>query len=287
MPLDNTDSPLMFTVTEKPVLMEVQGQHIPTPGWKQLVRRHPVSGMPHVLYVCKDSYTIVQNKDLFAAADAAVRAFAGNHMTTAIIKDEISYLGARCFRQYVFPTISCELKQRRAGTSVMFRIMIFTAFDGSSSIKVLSGAIDGFCTNGMIFGEYNQLIQRHTASAKVLLPKLEEHLKASLAYFWTHAGMLSKWAEKAITIDQAETLLKGFFSDKRVSLLKDRFAEEAAVRGHTLWALYSALTYYASHNSTEFPVRSTGKDNVVATLKERELEVYRITGSQAWKELAK
>ena len=288
MPLDSVESPLMFTVTEKPVFFTtgVRSEH-PIEGWKALVRRHPVTGEPHVLHIAKDTYKIVQNKDLFGEIDKTVLANAGEHAHGAIIKDSMSYLGAFCSRQYVFPNMKCEVEQRGSSTSVGFRVVANTSFDGSSSIKLLSGAIDFYCTNGMIRGEFDQLVQRHTSAATSMLPRLADRLKASIDVFWRHADVLRKWAKVEITRDVAEECIAKFgFSESRVKAILIRFEYEAANRGPTVWALYSALTYYASHNNDEFGVRDTGKDNVAATLQKRELEVFRLTNSNEWKALA-
>lgn len=289
MPLDNVESPLMFTVTEKPIRfwLDAGGAHEEIEGWKALVRRHPATGAPVVLHVAKDTYKIVQNKDLYGEIDKTVLANAGEHSQGVIINDRMSYLGAFCSRQYVFPNMKCEIEQRSSSTSVGFRIVANTSFDGSSSIKMLSGAIDFYCTNGMIRGEFDQLVQRHTSAASTMLPRLADRLKASIDVFWKQADALRKWAKIETTGQIAEEVIAKFgFSESRVKAIRIRFEYEAAKRGPTVWALYSALTYYASHNSDDFGVRDTGRDNVAATLQKRELEVFRLTNSNEWRALA-
>jgi hypothetical protein len=69
--------------------------------------------------------------------------------------------------------------------------------------------------------------------------------------------------------------------------MMDQFDTEAASRGRTVWALYSALTFYSSHNSERFGVRNSGNvDNEAVTLDQREREVSRVIGSDAWARLA-
>ena len=78
------------------------------------------------------------------------------------------------------------------------------------------------------------------------------------------------------------------FSERRREALLDQYSTEAASRGHTLWAAYSAATFYASHNSARFGVRGSGSaDNVAATLTEREAEVARFVDSPAWRNVAR
>jgi hypothetical protein len=65
----------------------------------------------------------------------------------------------------------------------------------------------------------------------------------------------------------------------------ERFAVEAVERGATVWALRSALTFYASHNSPSFAVRNTGQDSAAAVLYGRENEVASLFSGAGWREL--
>ena len=288
MPLDNVESPLMFTVTEKPVFMKAAGRDIEVSGWKSLVRRHPVTGEPHVLHVAKSTYTFPQNKELFGVIDKTVLEMAGDKAEGAKIKDSISYFGAFCRREYLFPKMRTQIMQGRGrDTEIGFRVVASTSFDGSSAIKMLSGCIDYICTNGAIGGEYDQFFRRHTGNQELALNGMEDSLRASIDVFWRQADVFRRWAKKEITNPVArEILAKLGFSDRRADALMMQFDREADARGATVWALYSALTYYASHNHGDLAIRNTNNDNVAATLQKRELEVFRLTNSNEWKALA-
>ena len=66
-------------------------------------------------------------------------------------------------------------------------------------------------------------------------------------------------------------------SGNRIKKMMEQLDLEAQQRGMTIWALYSALTYYSSHNSERFGVRNSANvDNVAETLDAREREVSRI-----------
>ena len=74
---------------------------------------------------------------------------------------------------------------------------------------------------------------------------------------------------------------------RKVSNVMAQFEAEAAERGRTVWALYSALTNYASHNSERFGVRNSGNvDNTAVTLDGREREVARIVDGDAFQRVA-
>jgi hypothetical protein len=69
--------------------------------------------------------------------------------------------------------------------------------------------------------------------------------------------------------------------------MMEQLEREAEARGHTVWALYSALTNYSSHNSERFGVKnSANADNVETTLIEREREVNKVIELPEFKELA-
>jgi len=56
--------------------------------------------------------------------------------------------------------------------------------------------------------------------------------------------------------------------------MKDQYLTEVETRGSNVWALASALTYYSSHNSEEFPVKgSAANDNVTKSLLDRSRRV--------------
>ena len=69
--------------------------------------------------------------------------------------------------------------------------------------------------------------------------------------------------------------------------MMEQLDTEFQKRGTTVWALYSALTYYSSHNSEKFKVKNSSKrDNVERTLIEREKEVLEVERSESFQELA-
>ena len=53
-----------------------------------------------------------------------------------------------------------------------------------------------------------------------------------------------------------------------------------------MWALRSALTFYASHDSANFSLRDTGNDHNASTLYSREEEVRKVVNSNEFKALA-
>jgi hypothetical protein len=286
MPFDHMitdDSPLNFKTYERDLaLLDAEGkqrQRLST--HKAIVRSNPRDPKePLVLGVVGKAWTNVQLHDLFAAAEEQFAdAFSEKELATREIKDRVAYDGAFCSREYIFPLAKVEIENhtraRSPGTSIGYRCRITTAFDGSSSIRTNYGAVDFACTNGMVFGEFDQYVQRHTGDMTVKLPRLGERIRASIDVYWKMGPVLRRWAKTEITDLRVQEIISNIpgLSPARQTGLIARFHIEAATRGPTIWALHSAMTFFSSHDSTAFPIRKTGTDHSTKTLYERERAV--------------
>jgi len=237
------------------------------------------------LGMVKDRYQIVQNADLFdSLAHALDGAAPARALEGAKIKPKTSYQGAQAFADIAFPRLTEDLVQARGNkTALTFRLLLWNSFDGSSPVRLAAGAIDGFCTNGMIFGSYDLFGKRHTKGFSQV--ELEKFVGNSFVLFQDKITELRRETFAPIELTQAEEFLKKNFSERRAAQLLERFAIEAQERGATVWALRSALTYYASHNSSQFAVRNTGADSAAAVLYGRENEISSLFAGAGWREL--
>ena len=237
------------------------------------------------LGMVKERYQVVQNADLFESlAHALDGAAPARALEGAKIKPSTSYGGAQAFADIAFPQLTEDLVQARGNaTALTFRLLLWNSFDGSSPVRLAAGAIDGFCTNGMIFGSYDLFGKRHTKGFNQ--KDLSDFVGNSFVLFQEKITELRRETFAPIELTQAEEFLKKNFSDRRAAQLLERFAIEAQERGATVWALRSALTYYASHNSSQFAVRNTGQDSAAAVLYGRENEVASLFSSRDWREL--
>ena len=237
------------------------------------------------LGMVKERYQVVQNADLFESlAHALDGAAPARALEGAKIKPSTSYGGAQAFADIAFPQLTEDLVQARGNaTALTFRLLLWNSFDGSSPVRLAAGAIDGFCTNGMIFGSYDLFGKRHTKGFSQA--DLEKFVGNSFLLFQEKITELRRETFKPIELTQAEDFLKKNFSERRAAQLLERFAIESQERGQTVWALRSALTYYASHNSSQFAVRNTGQDSAAAVLYGRETEISSLFAGAGWREL--
>jgi hypothetical protein len=274
-------SPIMFTAYERPLFYDGKnGDRYSNTGHKALVRMND-SG-PVCLNVVKNTYKVVQNVELFDAIDEGLRAGLGSdYRSAATVNDKISYNGTQCFREYIFPDIKVESPER---DTIAFRIIVQNGF-GTGAIKLYSGAIDFFCTNGLIIGDYTSTYAKHTSGLK--LGRFKEAVEGSVNMFWKNRHLYGELAgKKVLSDDDVSKFYERNFGERLGARLYRQYLIETKVRGRTLWAVYSALTYYSSHVDGEFSVRNTGNDHTASTLMNREVAVMRVTQSTELMELA-
>lgn len=231
-------------------------------------------------------YGIAPNKPLYdMVCEAAEDTLPSGSMRGIELKEFSSNGGAYTRFELVFPALAQPIEQFRGSTELNFRIGISNSFNGSGSVRVFAGAYDLVCTNGLIIGEVEKKAARHTSGYTPA--KFADFIRHELTTYEERAKVWQSYARKFITPDQAkEALESAGMSERRIASMLNQFEIESADRGRTAWALYSALTFYSSHNSERFGVRnSSNVDNVAITLDNREREVSKVISSKAWAEL--
>lgn len=264
-------SPLAFTAYERPLYYKGRdGTEYSNTKHKALVRVW--EGAPVTLNVVRDTYKVVQNDELFETIHKALlKTLDADDFKSMFIRDKVSYFGAVCFREYVFPNIAFASPERE---KIAFRIVIQNGF-GTGAIKLLAGAIDFFCTNGVVIGDYTSTYAKHTKGLE--LSKFSQAVEGSVHVFWKNRELFEELGRrKVLNDDHVQKWFEDRFGERLGARLHRQYLIEAATRGRTLWAVFSAMTYYASHTEGQFGVRNTGNDHTAATLFSREQQVRRI-----------
>lgn len=271
------DSELYFTAVERELHWKAHTDAAfhPCTTHKMLLRND--DGVPRALNVVGVGYQLVQNKSLFMAIeDQFMDAFTPDELVGVKVNDSMAYDGRTCVREYQFPNVRCEAP---SVSDIAFRTIVKNGF-GGSSIALFTGAIDFFCTNGMISGKYDCMYMRHTKGLK--LTNITRRIRRSIDVFYTNVSMWHEWYGKRIDNDEA----RGFFADKYSDQLAKRlfrqYLIEAQVHGPNMWALYSALTYYATHDEGDFATRKTDTNHSPVTMLKREEQVQSVVSSDTW-----
>ena len=281
------DSDLYFDVYEYPLLIPSAKADIgnsnlfPVHSHKALVRKGPRE--PVIINVVGSGYKLVQNKELLKTVeDKFLNEFRADQLEDVRVSDRLSYYGRECFRDYFFPNIKIKSPE---GRDVAFRIMIANSY-GGTSFRLIVGAIEWYCTNGMVIGEYDIFYHRHTRG--LTLDKINVRIKSAIDIFFKYGETMTKWYKRTITDAEALEFLTEHsgFSQRKAEAMFRQWLLESEQRGKNVWALYSALTYYSSHNTGEFTMRDTKSDHQAATMVKREREVRDIVSSSHWTTLA-
>ncbi len=273
-------SPIMFTAYERPLWYEGKtGTRYNANTHKALVRMN--GDTPSVLNVVNSTYKVIQNAELFRAVEEGLRSTLGREASNAHVIDNVAHGGRLCYRQYVFHELKVGSPEQH---DILFRAIVVNGF-GGSAIKLYAGAIDMFCTNGMVLGDFTTEYAKHTSGVKIA--RFTEVVEQAVDVFWKNKA---RWQMLRDTVIKSDELVLSWlqkeFSERTGLKLFHQYLIEKKVRGGSnMWALYSALTYYSSHSTGDFALRNTKNDHAAQTMLSRENDVRKVVDSAAWDEL--
>jgi Domain of unknown function (DUF932) len=278
-------SPILFAVGECRVGWELRNaSFLPTESHKAIVRVNPQGDPVKLLNVVGTNYRLVHNRELFTQIeDCMINEMLPEHLVDVQVEDKVSGYGRICYREYRFPNIRCYLANVRS--NIGFRIIVQNGY-GGTGLRILSGAIDYFCTNGMVSGEHLSTYRKHTSG--LVISDLSGHITKSLQMFADAQTAWQKWTVTPVAHNPVMALFDAVSMSKKMREgLIDQYAREREARGTNLWSVYSALTYYASHSDGTFNLRKTveEQDSVAQTMLARELNVAKWVKTPEWRAL--
>jgi len=184
------------------------------------------------------------------------------------------------------PNVKAKITTPKHETEVAQRIIALHGVDGTCSNTVLFGAIDFFCTNGQIRGEHDKVRRKNTSGFD--LDTFIGQLNRSKQDFYAQSERLQGWADKPLVYTNVRDMLHSLLKSEKVGdKMLGLYAQEANVRGHNAWALYSAFTNYATYadDRNGFTLRNTGGDTEAVNMFQREAKVAQWIESKQFKEL--
>jgi len=184
------------------------------------------------------------------------------------------------------PNVTAKIATDRHETTVSQRIIALHGIDGSCSNMVFFGAIDFFCTNGMIRGEHDKVRRKNTANFS--MDRFITDLNNSKQDFYAQSERLQRWATIDLSFVNVKDLLDSILkSDRKSEKMFTLYNQEVSTRGRNLFALYSAFTNYATYADERngFNLRNTGNDTQAVSMFSREHEVSQWIESKPFKEL--
>ena len=239
------------------------------------------------LAVVGDSFTCASHKDFFGGVKKVVTEnLTADECEDMKISWSIAHKNAWAMMNITLPKVTAKIVSDKHETEIAQRIIALHGIDGSCSNQVFFGAIDFFCTNGMIRGEHDKVRRKNTSN--FTMQRFETSLRESTQSFYEQSETLKAWAKKPLYMyDVKQALDKLMKSERKVEKMMNLYSQEATVRGQNAWALYSAFTNYSSYADERngFSLKESKVDSAAVSMFSREHEVAKWIDSNAFKEL--
>ena len=189
----------------------------------------------------------------------------------------------------VMPNVFTTVETEKHSTKIGRRVIALHGVDGSCSNQVFFGAIDFFCTNGMITGDYDKVRRKNTSN--FCMDRFIQELNQSSVDFVGQVNELQEWANIELPTysmkSWKEYLSSIMKSDRKAEKMIPLVQKEVRKRGRNVFALYSAFTNYASYADEKngFSLRNTGRDTSAQSMWARENEVTKWISTPEFKKL--
>jgi len=207
-----------------------------------------------VLGVHGSRYQIIKHDDVVSSLmDAVKTSNISRDFTTnfSVIED-----GRKLRGEILFNDLTVEPK---VGDFVKFRISFFNSYDGSWAFSQAADGLRLWCLNGCTTAnktasskfKHTQSVNIEGSAAKMIF---------GLETFVNQPHIWRDWMVSNVTDDMAETFFKATIAksftnqvqhqktnEKQLEKLLSIWNDEASQLGGNKWALYNAMTYWASH----------------------------------------
>ena len=194
--------------------------------------------------------------------------------------------GAFAMLDASMPSTKAVITTDKQQTEISQRVIALHGVDGLCSNQVFFGAIDFFCTNGMIRGEHDKVRRKNTTNFN--MSTFIKELENANSDFYSQAEQLQEWARTPLVYTSVRDMLHSLMgSEKKGDKMLGLYNQEIQTRGQNAFALYSAFTNYASYADERngFKLRNTGNDTNAVSMWGREQEVTKWVSSKQFKEL--
>ena len=239
------------------------------------------------LGVVGDSFNCASHTDFFTGVQ---KTMLENLEPSDIADAKVSWRSARrnawAMMDITLPNVTSRIDTDKHSTKVSQRVIALHGIDGSCSNMVFFGAIDFFCTNGMIRGEHDKVRRKNTSNFS--MDRFISDLRSSRQNFYLQTERLQEWASIDTSAVNVKELLESIMkSERKAEKMFGLYNQEVSVRGRNVFALYSAFTNYASYADERngFSLRNTGNDTQAISMFQREHEVSQWIESKPFKEL--
>jgi hypothetical protein len=273
--LDFNNADWNFPVEEHPLLVNDKVVE----GWKALVNGN--TGNP--LFVHRNSYHVLKNDDVVNATYDAVKA--SNLSSDFDFKVTSLEDGRKLKVEVLFNDVVSEPS---VGDYVKFRVTAFNSYDGAWSYTNQADGLRLFCLNGCTTTNMiSRINARHTTNLSI--EGTSKHIINGLQVFHDQRDVWQSYIKSPVSFQIAERFFKDKlvqvptktseekFNSKQLETLLGIYYNEQATLGANKWALYNAMTYWATHTGgTKSPHNLT---------RQREQAIAFAMNTKAWAEI--
>ena len=240
-----------------------------------------------VIGIVGSKFNTVTHKEFFDKVCRTMSDQLGDEaMEGANVKWNHARNGAFAMLDASMPSTKAVITTDKQQTEISQRVIALHGVDGLCSNQVFFGAIDFFCTNGMIRGEHDKVRRKNTTNFS--MSTFIKELENANSDFYSQAEQLQEWARTPLEYNSVRDMLHSLMgSEKKGDKMLGLYSQEIQTRGHNAFALYSAFTNYASYADERngFKLRNTGNDTNSISMWGREQEVTKWVSSKQFKEL--
>ena len=235
------------------------------------------------------SYPNNPHPAFFRRVQAAITDNLGwNDLADAKVKWQTARNGAFGLMDITLPNVRYTVTTKEHQTDVAQRIVALHGVDGLCSNQTYFGAIDFFCTNGCISGDWGKVRKKNTSGFS--LDNFIHELNDAKTDFHQHGRQLQTMADRETDLTEVRAILDRIIKHPRkVEKMSMLYLDEASTRGHNMFALHSAFTNYATYaderNGFKLKEMKNDKDTKAITMFSREQQVNKWVSDPAWSAL--
>ena len=275
--LDMTRNDFDFPVETQPIFDRFGSQ---IPNQKCIMR----TDTNEVLGVHGSRYQIVKHDDVVNSVFDALKT--ANLSSDYETKFSVIEGGRKLRGEILFNDL---VVQPKVGDYVKFRISFFNSYDASWAFSQSADGLRLWCLNGCTTPNHTAVSKfKHTQSINIDGSAMK--MVKGLETFMTQPDRWRQWMGALVTTSMAETffkatIAKGFTkqvettktNEKQLEKLLGIWSDEASQLGSNKWALYNALTYWASHTKE--------LKNPEVARRNREDAIAKAMGHKLWEEI--
>ena len=234
-----------------------------------------------------NSFNTTSHKDFIDGVEKVIKDNRNPYeLSDAKVKVSTAKDNAVIIADITLPNVTTTVTTDKHTTTIAERIIALHGVDGSMSNQVFFGAIDFFCTNGQIRGEYDKVRRKNTS--RFSIDTFIDELQNAKQDFYAQSKKLQSWANiKLDGVDVAD-IIKGIVkSDRKAEKMNLLYQHEVVNRGANVFSLYSAFTNYSSYADERngFKLKEMGNDTASLSMWNREQEVSKWISSNEFKKL--